>query len=162
MDTANEFANDTTEEVRNDNAAAGADGTTTAAGSLADYAYDLRTIRSVRVNTVLIAEGRRACNPEQARMIADFMAQVGLINPITVTATQAQADVGVGEIGATVTLVAGLHRLEAAKLLGWTHIDAVVVAADRLTTVFAKSRRTFAARNSLFSSERNLSRNGLD
>ena len=46
------------------------------AGSLADGAHDLRTIRSVRVDTVLIGNGRRACNPEQVRMIADSIAQV--------------------------------------------------------------------------------------
>ena len=130
MNTENQFDNDTTAEVRDDKDPAHADAATATAGSLADYAYD-RTIRSVRVDTVLIGKGRRPCNPEQARMIADSMAQVGLINPITVTTAQ-QIDVGASEIGATLNLVAGLHRLEAAKLLGWTHIDAIVVAADRI------------------------------
>jgi ParB family chromosome partitioning protein len=88
------------------------------AGSLADCAHDLRTIRRVRVDTVLIGNGRRACDPEQVRMIADSMTQVGLINPITVTTAQTPADVGASEIGAAVNLVAGLHRLEGSKLLG--------------------------------------------
>jgi ParB family chromosome partitioning protein len=86
----------------------------------------------VRVDTVLIGNGRRACNPEQVRMIADSIAQVGLINPITVTIAQTPADVGASEVGATVNLVAGLHRLEAHKLLGRTHIDAIVVAGGRI------------------------------
>jgi ParB family chromosome partitioning protein len=67
---------------------------------------------------VLIGNGRRACDPEQVRMIADSMTQVGLINPITVTTAQTPADVGASEIGAAVNLVAGLHRLEGSKLLG--------------------------------------------
>ena len=100
------------------------------AGSLADVAHDLPTIRRVRVDAVMIGNGRRARNPEQVRMIADSMAQVGLINPITVTIAQTQADVGASGIGATVNLLAGLHRLEGSKLLGWTHIDVIVVAGD--------------------------------
>jgi ParB family chromosome partitioning protein len=101
-------------------------------GSLADGAHDLPTIRRVRVDAVMIGNGRRACNPEQVRMIADSIAQIGLVNPITVTSAQTPADVGASEIGATVNLVAGLHRLEAHKLLGLTHVDAIVVASDRI------------------------------
>jgi ParB family chromosome partitioning protein len=125
--------NGTTAEVPDENATARADAATATAtpGSLADGAHDLPTIRRVRVDAVMIGNGRRACNPEQVRMIADSMAQIGLINPITVTTAQTLADVGASRIGATFNLVAGRQRLEAHKLLGWTHIDAIVVAGDR-------------------------------
>jgi hypothetical protein len=76
--------NGTTAEVLDENATARADAATATAGSLADCAHDLRTIRRVRVDIMLIGNGHRACNPEQVRMITDSMAQVGLINPITV------------------------------------------------------------------------------
>ena len=76
--------NGTIAEMLDENATARADAATATAGPLADCAHDLRTIRRVRVDIMLIGNGHRACNPEQVRMITDSMAQVGLINPITV------------------------------------------------------------------------------
>ncbi|WP_246704215.1 ParB N-terminal domain-containing protein [Rhizobium sp. P38BS-XIX] len=61
-----------------------------------------------------------------AEAIAASMAERGQINPITIRRTPAKNK------GSTpFTLVAGGYRTTAAKLLGWTEIDAIIVAADQ-------------------------------
>ena len=50
--------------------------------------------------------GRRNTQQRNVEELARSIAAVGLMNPITVTQDN--------------TLIAGLHRLEAVKLLGWT------------------------------------------
>lgn len=71
---------------------------------------------SVVVSKVHVPDGRRPLGGVQA--LADSMAQVGLLNPITITHEM--------------VLVAGYHRLEAAKVLGWDRIEANIVTVDDL------------------------------
>jgi ParB family chromosome partitioning protein len=61
--------------------------------------------------------------------LARSIAAVGLMNPITVTQDN--------------TLIAGLHRLEAVKLLGWTEIECVVSEADGLQAELAEIDENF-------------------
>lgn len=56
--------------------------------------------------------GRREANQDAVQKLADSISKVGLLNPITVDQEY--------------TLIAGLHRLEAAKRLGWTEIKCTV------------------------------------
>ena len=65
--------------------------------------------------------GRRLLDKTQVRVIAASMAEVGQIVPITICAVREKT-----------VLVSGLHRLEAAKSLGWKHIyaDAIVKSGD--------------------------------
>jgi ParB/RepB/Spo0J family partition protein len=76
------------------------------------------------VNTIVIGMRLRAVDQENIDNLAASMATIGLRTPITVV---------VG--GEDVRLVSGLHRLEAAKKLGWTSIDAfeVMVETDDTT-----------------------------
>lgn len=67
--------------------------------------------------------------------LADSISRVGLINPITVDQEY--------------TLIAGLHRLEAAKLLGWAEIKCTVSDLDGLLAQLAEI-------------DKNLIRRGLD
>lgn len=69
-------------------------------------------VESVRIN-----EGRRGASPERVKALAESMKALGLQQPITVWFDE--NDVGY--------LVAGRHRLEAARLLGWEEIDAIDV-----------------------------------
>lgn len=73
---------------------------------------------------VIHASGRlRKLNRSKVREMADSITEIGLLNPITVCTA-----------GSEFTLVAGRHRLEAARLLGWQTIPATVVElsdADR-------------------------------
>lgn len=66
--------------------------------------------------TAITINHRRPASSAKIEQLAESIEQVGLLNPITVT------DWGV--------LVAGLHRLEACKKLGWTEISCNVIKED--------------------------------
>ena len=76
-------------------------------------------IFQINVNT-----GRREADPEAVQKLAESISKVGLLNPITVDQEY--------------TLIAGLHRLEAAKLLGWTEIECTVKNLDGLLAELAE------------------------
>ena len=84
---------------------------------------------------ITVNAGRREVNPEAVQKLADSISGVGLLNPITVDQER--------------TLIAGLHRLEAAKLLGWTEIECTVSGLDGLLAQLAEI-------------DENLIRRGLD
>jgi len=65
-------------------------------------------IASIHVNT-----GRRAVDTEKVAGLAESIAEIGLLQPITVNADY--------------SLIAGLHRLEAHKKLGLAYIEANVI-----------------------------------
>lgn len=73
---------------------------------------------------VISTNGRlRKLSRPKVREIADSIQEIGLLNPITVC-----------EAGSEFALVAGRHRLEAARMLGWQTIPSMVVTlsdADR-------------------------------
>ena len=54
----------------------------------------------ILISEITVNAGRREAVPEDVRVLADSMAEVGLITPITLDCMN--------------TLIAGLHRLEAA------------------------------------------------
>jgi ParB family chromosome partitioning protein len=74
--------------------------------------------RMVRITDVTVADGRREVSEEWVERLMESMQEVGLINPITVTPT--------------LRLVAGAHRLEAGRRLGWTDIEVVIRPIDAL------------------------------
>jgi ParB family chromosome partitioning protein len=61
-----------------------------------------------------VEAGRRPADADRVKMIAESMREIGLQTPISVWSP---------DNGGTIRLVAGRHRLEAAKLLGWDHIE---------------------------------------
>ena len=65
--------------------------------------------------------------------MADSIKQVGLLNPITITPDH--------------TLIAGNHRLEAAKLLGWTEIECTVCDISGLLAELAEIDENFVRKN---------------
>ena len=78
----------------------------------------------ININNIKINPGRREAMPEDIQRLSESVAEVGMMNPITVDADY--------------TLVAGLHRLEAAKLLGWTEVECTVCWLDRLHAELAE------------------------
>ena len=83
----------------------------------------------VQISEIKINPGRREAKTEDIRELADSISEVGLLNPITVDC---------GHI-----LIAGLHRLEAAKLLGWTEIECTVSGLKGLQAELAEIDENF-------------------
>lgn len=70
----------------------------------------------ISISEIKINPGRRATDPAYVDKLAKSIADVGLLNPVTVNEER--------------MLITGLHRLEAAKLLGWREIDCLVRVMD--------------------------------
>lgn len=83
----------------------------------------------MKISDIKINPGRRDTQQRSVEELARSIAAVGLMNPITVTQDN--------------TLIAGLHRLEAVKLLGWTEIECVVSEADGLQAELAEIDENF-------------------
>ena len=74
--------------------------------------------KRVAVNKITVSETRRKIEPDKVRELAESIQQVGLLNPITVTRN--------------FHLVAGAHRLEACKQLGWDEITCNLLEGEPL------------------------------
>ncbi len=83
----------------------------------------------MKISEIKINPGRRDTQQRNVEELARSIAAVGLMNPITVTQDN--------------TLIVGLHRLEAVKLLGWTEIECVVSEADGLQAELAEIDENF-------------------
>ena len=89
-----------------------------------------------RISEITIPDVRqRTINHRKVQALAKSIERIGLLNPITVNKHN--------------TLIAGAHRLEACKLLGWDEIECVVLDCDEL-------------RSKLIEIDENLIRNDLD
>jgi ParB-like chromosome segregation protein Spo0J len=67
-------------------------------------------IEKIKIDTIKVKEGGKPVDKETVELLAESMKNGCLINAITVNSKH--------------ELIAGEHRLEAAKLLGWTEIEA--------------------------------------
>ena len=83
----------------------------------------------IPVAEVKINPGRRTANPEHIQELAKSIAEIGLLNPITVDHRN--------------VLIAGLHRLEAAKLLDWPEIECTVSSLEGLQAELAEIDENF-------------------
>ena len=78
----------------------------------------------IKISNIKINPGRREAEPKAVEELARSIAAVGLMNPVTLDQNN--------------TLVAGLHRLEAAKLLGWTEIECTTIGMDSVQAKLAE------------------------
>ena len=83
----------------------------------------------VNIDSIQVNSGRREALPDAVRELADSISAVGLLNPITVDRDY--------------ILIAGLHRLEAAKLLGWAEIECNVSSLEGLQAELAEIDENF-------------------
>lgn len=83
----------------------------------------------INIDTIQVNSGRREALPDAVRELADSISAVGLLNPITVDRDY--------------ILIAGLHRLEAAKLLGWEEIECNVSSLEGLQAELAEIDENF-------------------
>ena len=72
----------------------------------------------LKIEEIKVRPGRRYAQPEGIEALAESIKTIGLLNPVTVDASH--------------TLIAGLHRLKAAELLGWTEIECRICDTDDL------------------------------
>ena len=77
----------------------------------------------------------REVDPAQVKALAESIKEVGLINPITV---YARSIIRNGQHVEGYGLVAGAHRLEACKILGWQEVPAVIVDLDENDRIIAE------------------------
>ena len=99
--------------------------------------------REIHLNVLKIHDRLRDLDESKVENIAASMGEIGLQQPISVW---------VSKDGAIIELVAGAHRVAAAKKLGWDKIDCIVVKMDELdrqlchraTTVSATTARSVA------------------
>jgi ParB-like chromosome segregation protein Spo0J len=85
-----------------------------------------RTLERIRVDGVRVIGKHRDVDREKVKTIAASMAMIGLRTPITVTYIPLTPNEW--------ALVAGNYRLEAAKYLGWEHIDAFTIGGIKTDT----------------------------
>lgn len=78
----------------------------------------------ISINTIQVRDGRRELDLSHVRELAGSIRELGLLNPVTID----QENV----------LIAGLHRLEAAKILGWTEIECTVSSLEGLQAELAE------------------------
>ena len=78
----------------------------------------------IPISQIKVSEGRREADQEAVQELMDSISRVGLLNPITVDQEY--------------TLIAGLHRLQAAKLLGWSEIECTVSSLEGLLAELAE------------------------
>jgi ParB/RepB/Spo0J family partition protein len=81
---------------------------------------------TIHVDDIQIGERHRALSDDAVDRLASSMKDIGLMQPISVRLVEEMEVAGKMLAGAPV-LVAGHHRLAAAKRLGWSHIDCVEV-----------------------------------
>lgn len=78
----------------------------------------------IRVDEIQVKEGRRELDGNHVRELADSIRELGLLNPITVDKDH--------------FLIAGLHRLEAVKLLEWPEVECTVSSLEGLRAELAE------------------------
>ena len=78
----------------------------------------------IKISEIKINPGRREAEPKAVEELARSITAVGLMNPVALDQNN--------------TLVAGLHRLEAAKLLGWTEIECTTIGMDSVQAELAE------------------------
>jgi len=83
----------------------------------------------VPIGEIQIKEGRRSLDAVHVRELADSIRELGLLNPVTIDKEN--------------VLIAGLHRLEAARALGWAEVECTVSSLDGLQAELAEIDENF-------------------
>lgn len=87
------------------------------------------SIVRISVDSVIVGEKRRDIDSEAVTELSKSMKTIGLRTPITIRIRT--TELAPGRTFTEHHLVAGLHRLEAARSLGWHEIDCFVLQGDQ-------------------------------
>lgn len=88
----------------------------------------------IQIDRITTFDRVRQADRKQVEALAESIREVGLLNPVTVAPD-----------GDGFALIAGMHRLEAARLLGWTEIPATVLALDEHRRIIAECDENLCA-----------------
>ena len=83
----------------------------------------------VPIGEIQINEERRGVDAAHVRELADSIRELGLLNPVTVDREN--------------NLIAGLHRLEAVRILGWDEVECTVSSLEGLQAELAEIDENF-------------------
>ncbi len=83
----------------------------------------------VSIKRIQIREGRRSLDMGHVKELTDSIRELGLLNPLTIDKEN--------------FLIAGLHRLEAVKALGWTDVECTVSSLEGLAAELAEIDENF-------------------
>lgn len=101
-------------------------------------------MEQVAVNLISSVLRIRQIDPKQVEALKASIAEVGLLNPLTVYRAKIVANGG--EVDGY-RLVAGAHRLEAIRRLGWTEVPAQIVELDELHRTIAECDENLCGTN---------------
>lgn len=87
---------------------------------------------SIRVEDIELGERHRTLSEDAVTRLSASLSEIGLRQPISVRVVDMMVIDG-KECEGVPVLVAGRHRLEAAKRLGWSHIDCIEVDDDAIS-----------------------------
>ena len=87
----------------------------------------------IKISEIKVNPGRRGALEKDIKELALSISEIGLLNPITLTGDY--------------ILIAGLHRLEAVKLLGWTEVECSITGLSGLSAELAELDENFAREN---------------
>jgi ParB family transcriptional regulator, chromosome partitioning protein len=82
----------------------------------------MSSIRKFEIKDIKVSGTRRSVDNDKVRVLAESIKKIDLRTPISVRKRN----------NGDIVLVTGLHRLEAAKLLGWKEIDCVVMKGGKI------------------------------
>lgn len=91
----------------------------------------MQTLR-VDPGSIFIGKRHRSLSEDAVSRLVESIKTIGLKQPISIRVVDEMEVDGVLTAGVPV-LVAGRHRLEAVKQLGWTHVDCFELGDDELT-----------------------------
>lgn len=78
----------------------------------------------IPITEITFSQGRRSLDLNHVKKLADSIRELGLLNPVTIDQGN--------------HLIAGLHRLEAARLLGWEKVECNICSLDGLQAELAE------------------------
>lgn len=87
----------------------------------------------IKISDININPERRDASEKDVEELAFSISEIGLLNPVTLSEDY--------------TLIAGLHRIEAAKQLGWTEIECTITGLEGLSAELAELDENFARVN---------------
>jgi ParB-like chromosome segregation protein Spo0J len=78
-------------------------------------------VHNIDIDTIKVVDPHRTVNPEKVQRLVDSIRALGLRTPLTVR-----------PLKSGLRLVAGLHRLEALKILGWKTVPCVKIRGGKI------------------------------